>query len=58
MQHVTHDLPADGETVSLHWDHASASRLLHVRPKDLAHEWCAAFSPERLGETTLKLVRP
>ena len=58
VQHVTHDLPADGETVSLHWDHASASRLLHVRPKDLAHEWCAAFSPERLGETTLKLVRP
>ena len=57
VQHVTHDLLPDEETVSLHWDHAGASRLLHVRPKDLAHEWCAAFSPERLGETTLKLVR-
>ena len=52
---ATHDLPANDEIVSLHWDDADASRFLHVRPKDGAHEWCAPFSPERLGEMTLKL---
>ena len=46
---------ADGKDVPLCWGPGAAAHRLQVRPQGGTHSWCAAFSPEVLGQVVLKL---
>ena len=48
-------LPPDGREVPLRWRAEKGQRRICVRPASGGYAWCAPFSPEALGKTTLKL---